>query len=1308
VANSANGDKLGKYVLKTMQIETDFSRENLFLNQYIVYAPTKYSLNKMYAYKDGIQSSLITSESYYDYYTAAGTHGELSLYLFSDKGNLGENASNNYNYKTEISYLRNKPTMTLFSLPESYTVTGNSGKLYRKTEAVWFDNFATQLKEVRQIIGNGDTSKVTLGYDRWGNLSQKELPAKNKADRMWYKYEYDKHYHLFPVKVSDKLGYSSTLSNYDYRFGIPRTTTDMNGNISTTTLDNLGRIVSITGPNEYDPNDPAKHTIKFEYYPGAVTKNTNGTINNPAYAVTRHYDPLHPTDSIVTVTFVDGFGRPVQVKKDAVINGESKMIVSGRTRYDAFGRAVESYYPTVDELSNRTTFKREYDNYKTVNTYDVLDRVLTTRLPDDATTTMSYGIAAGKLVTTVVDAEGGKQQTFTNGSGLTVKTLQYKHVNPDTVLTTLFDYDGVNQLVKVTDDAGKITESIYDLAGRRTQVTHPASGITKFEYDVAGNMIAKQTANMLANNGNKKIQYFYAYNRLDSIVYPDHPENNVKYTYGAANDPVATRRGRLVSQEDGSGAQEFSYGKQGELTQVRRTLVIPNQAVATYVTGWKYDSWNRLLEMTYPDGEKVNYSYNTGGLLTAVASSANTYVSNILYDKFEQRTNLTYGNGAVTTYQYNPANRQLNNLSVVSNNNTIMNNAYHYDKVSNVTKIINTGASADNMGGAITHNYGYDKLYRLTSADGQFRGVTGKKADYVLTMRYDNMHNITYKKQEVVQQGIKFDGVMNAGYELNYAINANNSQQIANIADASYRADRGTAGTYQLGEQSGDEVTTKAEDYGYDANGNLIYVLKGTRKADSTLQVTGTRRLLWDEENRLLALSDNGYVSNYWYDAAGERVVKQSGGTQGIQVNGVLSAARTETTKFTAYISPYLVVSNGGNYTKHIYMGSQRISSKLSNSGIFAESPVKDTLQSKYQLQTSKIKERFDTLGVKYSGVAQASGLASTPPLGGWGANPSGAGGSYFYHSDHLGSSSLITDGTGHTVQHIEYIPFGETFIEERNSTWNTPYKFNAKELDEETGLYYYGARYYDPRTSVWLSVDPLAEKNVGSTPYAYCANNPIRYIDPTGMDTVPNKEIWGYDLIRYSTDGLDASNSVFDKNSSFTPMPATESEREAGVNFYEMREITDGENRGNYLATANYGYSNDGIRIYEDKFIVGKNRIDDFRSGDRESGRIASLVRFSVNVGGDGRKSVWENGKAFLKEEFKPLNLLFSLGTRNPKNLLDYSTLFRLNLKTEVKISVNSVTKAPIKSMKVNSNIGSKSNPLKGKQIYNQIKKNK
>jgi uncharacterized protein (TIGR02594 family) len=114
----------------------------------------------------------------------------------------------------------------------------------------------------------------------------------------------------------------------------------------------------------------------------------------------------------------------------------------------------------------------------------------------------------------------------------------------------------------------------------------------------------------------------------------------------------------------------------------------------------------------------------------------------------------------------------------------------------------------------------------------------------------------------------------------------------------------------------------------------------------------------------------------------------------------------------------------------------------------------------------------------------------------------------YYYHSDHLGSTSLITNLDGEVVQHVEYVPFGEVFIEERNNRWNTPYLFNAKELDEETGLYYYGARYYDSRNSVFLGVDPMWEKYPGISSYAYCANNPIKYTDPTGMDWyMSNKE---------------------------------------------------------------------------------------------------------------------------------------------------------------------------------------------------------
>lgn len=76
-----------------------------------------------------------------------------------------------------------------------------------------------------------------------------------------------------------------------------------------------------------------------------------------------------------------------------------------------------------------------------------------------------------------------------------------------------------------------------------------------------------------------------------------------------------------------------------------------------------------------------------------------------------------------------------------------------------------------------------------------------------------------------------------------------------------------------------------------------------------------------------------------------------------------------------------------------------------------------------------------------------------------------------------------------------------ETFVDEHSTTNKMPYLFNGKELDYEIGLYYYGARYYDPKTSLWLNVDPLAEKYPEVSPYTHTLNNPIKYIDPTGME---------------------------------------------------------------------------------------------------------------------------------------------------------------------------------------------------------------
>ncbi|KAF0200214.1 MAG: RHS repeat-associated core domain-containing [Bacteroidetes bacterium] len=113
----------------------------------------------------------------------------------------------------------------------------------------------------------------------------------------------------------------------------------------------------------------------------------------------------------------------------------------------------------------------------------------------------------------------------------------------------------------------------------------------------------------------------------------------------------------------------------------------------------------------------------------------------------------------------------------------------------------------------------------------------------------------------------------------------------------------------------------------------------------------------------------------------------------------------------------------------------------------------------------------------------------------------------YYFHPDHLGTSTLLTDNLGNPYQFFLNLPFGETMAEQKaTDTYTNPYLFNGKELDEETGLYYYGARYYNPRYSLWLGVDAMVEKYAGITPYNYCLNMPTRIIDPDGNDWFENE----------------------------------------------------------------------------------------------------------------------------------------------------------------------------------------------------------
>lgn len=105
-------------------------------------------------------------------------------------------------------------------------------------------------------------------------------------------------------------------------------------------------------------------------------------------------------------------------------------------------------------------------------------------------------------------------------------------------------------------------------------------------------------------------------------------------------------------------------------------------------------------------------------------------------------------------------------------------------------------------------------------------------------------------------------------------------------------------------------------------------------------------------------------------------------------------------------------------------------------------------------------------------------------------------------YADETRSEMLDTPSTA--VQHLQYLPFGEPFVDQRTTGYNELFTFNGKEKDYESGFHYYGARYYWSEVLTgWLSVDPMMDRYPFISPYAYCAWNPIVLSDPDGDSVI-------------------------------------------------------------------------------------------------------------------------------------------------------------------------------------------------------------
>jgi YD repeat-containing protein len=140
---------------------------------------------------------------------------------------------------------------------------------------------------------------------------------------------------------------------------------------------------------------------------------------------------------------------------------------------------------------------------------------------------------------TVIDANGVRSEQYRDVRSQIVTVNEFNNKNT-TVFHTSYAYDPVRQITSVTDDQGNLTSVAYDLFGRRTAINSPDAGLTTFTYDLADNLTAKQTANL--RTASQQVTFAYQFNRVTAITYPNFPQNNVTYTYGAASQRSPSAR----------------------------------------------------------------------------------------------------------------------------------------------------------------------------------------------------------------------------------------------------------------------------------------------------------------------------------------------------------------------------------------------------------------------------------------------------------------------------------------------------------------------------------------------------------------------------------------------------------------------------------------------------------------------------------------------------------------------------------------------------------------------------------------------
>jgi RHS repeat-associated protein len=809
------------------------------------------------------------------------------------------------------------------------------------------------------------------------------------------------------------------------------------------------------------------------------------------------------------------------------------------TSQTAPGGAVTAYGYDASNLMTSVTDPR---GSVTVNNYDQAQRVIkqTTAAGD---LLLSYGVDGSDGQTTIT-SPGGRITKETYRSGQLIKKILGAGSTQQATWTYAYDQNTFG-ITSVTDPLGYISTATYDGAGNRLTATDPANHqqswtynalnevltatdpagtTTTYAYDTSGNPLGVSTP-LTGTSQTATTTYGHA----DTA----HPGDITTITdpNGHTTTLTHTGTGALASSTDPLGnATSFTYDVLGR----RLTTVSPRGNTTTNA----YDTAGHLSTVTDPLSHTTTYAYDADGNRTAVTdanghttvtaydalnrpttvTSPDTTATTTAYDPDGNKTGQTDALGHATSYAYDALNRLTSSTDPLNRTTS-----YAYDSVGHPVTVTDpagrtttntydnagnrtgtsysdgvtpnatftytaTGKRATTVDGTGTTTNSYDSLGRLTGTTngaGQATGYTYDLDGHLTALAYPNGQTVTRAYDNAGHltgitdwlghttaftpdaDGNKTSTVYGNG--VTAATSFDTAGQVSSITDtgpgntslASFSYTRNPIGALASSAITG--ITQPAEAYSYTSRDQLASVNTGSYGYDSagntTALATGAT-LSYDVASQPTSYTLSGTTTAITYD------------TQGNRLTGPASAGATAT--YTWDQANRLTAANGTSYA---YNADGLRSTRTPATGTAQHYAWDNRAGVPLILTDGTTSYLYDDAGNPIEHI-------------------DGTGAALYYQHDQYGSTRLLTDAAGATAATYTYDANGN--LTTKTGTADTPLRWNGQTQDTDTGLYYLRARYYDPATSQFFSVDPLA--SITQDPYVFANNNPLNRQDPSGQ----------------------------------------------------------------------------------------------------------------------------------------------------------------------------------------------------------------